>query len=211
MDKIAFGSYRGIAYLKKIITHKGPQTREANQRGERRPASSPGHRGQWQIVSAGTAGEAIALETPCVAGTATRPHAGSSDRGTAIEVLSDVVTWSVLVWFARQREIKKLGLQRPCNLLKRCGWSTPCLGPSDLALRLLRWSCLSGIVDLTCEEVDHTTHFALLASVSGTCHVELDQLPNLNNTKSKSSPKRLLSGSFFFVISDQMSNGLRRD
>ena len=56
-------------------------------------------------------------------------------------------------------------------------------------LRLLRWPCFSGMVDLTCEA---RLKFAWLASVSGACHVELDKLPKLNNTKSKRSPKRLL-------------------
>ena len=40
------------------------------------------------------------------AGAAPKPHAASSDADTAIERLSKVVTWSVLVWFGRQREIK---------------------------------------------------------------------------------------------------------
>ena len=40
------------------------------------------------------------------AGAAPKPHAVSSDAGTAIEFLSEVVTWSVLVWFGRQRGMK---------------------------------------------------------------------------------------------------------
>ena len=45
-------------------------------------------------------------------------------------------------------------------------------------------------------------NFAWLASVSGACHVELDKLPDLNNTKSKISPKRLLlwSNSYFSFL-----------
>ena len=35
------------------------------------------------------------------AGAAPKPHAASSDPDTAIELLSEVVTWSVLVWFGR--------------------------------------------------------------------------------------------------------------
>lgn len=34
------------------------------------------------------------------------PHAGSSDRCTAIELLSEVVTWPVLVWFGKQGGLK---------------------------------------------------------------------------------------------------------
>ena len=37
---------------------------------------------------------------------APKPHAASSDGDTAIELLSKVVTWSVLVWFGRQRGMK---------------------------------------------------------------------------------------------------------
>ena len=35
-----------------------------------------------------------------------KAHAGSSDGDTAIELLSEVVTWSVLTWFERQRRMK---------------------------------------------------------------------------------------------------------
>ena len=38
---------------------------------------------------------------------ALRPHAGSSDGDTAIELLSELVTWSVLVRFGRQRGMKR--------------------------------------------------------------------------------------------------------
>ena len=48
---------------------KGQRIPEGNQRGERRPASSPGRRGQRPIVSAGTAEGAIALAITLVAGT----------------------------------------------------------------------------------------------------------------------------------------------
>ena len=46
------------------------------------------------------------------AGAALKPHAASSDPDTAIEVLSEVVTSSVLVWFGAKRD-EKLGLRRP--------------------------------------------------------------------------------------------------
>ena len=88
------------------MSHKGQRTLEGNQQGEQRPAPSPGRRGLRPIVSAGTAEEVIALGTSWVAAAAPQPHAGSSDGDTAIELLSDFVTWSVLVWFARQIEIK---------------------------------------------------------------------------------------------------------
>ena len=40
--------------------------------------------------------------------------------------------------------------------------------------------------------------FAWVAPVSGTCHVELDELPKLSNTNSKRSPRRLLVEFVFF-------------
>ena len=40
--------------------------------------------------------------------------------------------------------------------------------------------------------------FAWLESVSGTCYVELDKLPKLNNTKSNTPRKRLIVESAFF-------------
>ena len=64
--------------------------------------SSPGRRGQRPIVSARTGEEAIDLGMSWVADAALQRHAGSSDGDTAIELLSEVVTWSMLVWFARQ-------------------------------------------------------------------------------------------------------------
>ena len=48
-------------------------------------------------------------------------------------------------------------LRRPCNYFEAprvvyCfAW-----GPSGVALRRLRWSCLSGVVDLASEAVDNT-------------------------------------------------------
>ena len=54
--------------------------------------------------------------------------------------------------------------------------------------------------------------FAWFASVSGTCHVELDKLPNLNNTKSKTSPKIVLVVFVFvFVLSNRKSKCLLGD
>ena len=47
-------------------------------------------------------------------GAAPKPHAGSSDGDRAIKRLSEVVTWSVLVWFARPKTDERLGLRRPC-------------------------------------------------------------------------------------------------
>ena len=41
-----------------------------------------------------------------VAGTAPKPHTCSSDGDTAIALMSEVVTWSLLVLFTRQRGMK---------------------------------------------------------------------------------------------------------
>ena len=40
------------------------------------------------------------------AGAASKPQAGSSDADTVIKLLSEVVTWLMLVWFVGQTEIK---------------------------------------------------------------------------------------------------------
>ena len=40
------------------------------------------------------------------AGVAPKPHAASNDADTAIKLLSEVVTWSVLVWFGKERGMK---------------------------------------------------------------------------------------------------------
>ena len=41
------------------------------------------------------------------AGAAPKPHTGSSDGDTAVERLSEVVTWLMLAWFGRQTGMKK--------------------------------------------------------------------------------------------------------
>ena len=41
-----------------------------------------------------------------VTGAAPKLHAGSNKGNTAIELQNEVVTWSVLVWFARLRGMK---------------------------------------------------------------------------------------------------------
>ena len=47
------------------------------------------------------------------AGAAPKPHAGSSDGDTGIEVLSQVVTWLVLMWFREANRDKN----RVCDAL----------------------------------------------------------------------------------------------
>ena len=46
------------------------------------------------------------LESLGWTGAAPKPHAASVDADTAIELLSEVVIWSVLVWFGRQKGMK---------------------------------------------------------------------------------------------------------
>ena len=96
MNKDAFGSYRGIAYLKKKQTNnaQGQATTEASDR----PRPSRGAAVSDRLfLPAPPERLRIALETSPVAGAAPKPHAGGSDGDTAIELLSEVVTWSVLV------------------------------------------------------------------------------------------------------------------
>ena len=59
------------------------------------------------------------------AGAAPKPHAASSDRDTAIERLSEVVTWLVLVCFGRQRGMKNC-FATALILFRRRGRSTLC-------------------------------------------------------------------------------------
>ena len=77
-----------------------------HKRGERRPASSPGRRGQSPFFSAGTFEDAIALGTSWVAGVTPKPLSSSSDGDSSIIRLNEIVTWSVLVWFTGQRKMK---------------------------------------------------------------------------------------------------------
>ena len=56
---------------------------------------------------------------------------------------------------------EKRGLRRPCNLFRPHGWSSLCWGQSGLALRLLRWPCLSRMGDPTCEAVDNTAQICV--------------------------------------------------
>ena len=82
------------------------KTPVGSQRSERRQASSPENRGYRQIVFAGTGEEAIALGTLGWAGATPKPHAGSSDGDTAIELLGEVMAWLVFAWFGRQGGMK---------------------------------------------------------------------------------------------------------
>ena len=77
-----------------------------------------------------------------VAGEAPKPQASSSDGDTTIELPGEIVTWSVLVWYGRQRGMKKGLCDGPVFFLGAREGSTLCLRPSDLVLRLLRWPCL---------------------------------------------------------------------
>ena len=194
-----FGSYQGIiAYFakKNRITHKGQRIPEGNPRGERRPASCPGRCGQRPDVSAGTAEETIALGRSWVAGAAPKLHAGSSVGDTAIELLSEVVTWSVLVWFARQRGVKTWTCDGPCNFR----------GAADGLLcargrRTSRCGCSGGPVSREWwispgNQSTTRLKFAWLTSVSGTGHVERVKLPKLKNTRAK----RFLVEFVFYVL-----------
>ena len=89
-----------------------------------------------------------------MAGAASKTHAGSSDGDATVELLSEIVTWSVLVWSERQRGMKN----RVCDGLVYIKGAADGL----LCARDRRTSrcdcyggpCLSGKVDFTCEAVD---------------------------------------------------------
>ena len=67
-----------------------------------------------------------------------------------------------------------------------------CQGPSEVALRLLRWSYLSQSGPLASETADDTTqNCGGSVRLRGTCRVQMDKLPNLVIKLSQSSPKRL--------------------
>ena len=92
-----------------VLNSKNTSCREksfGNQRGERCRASSPERRGQRQTRQHLLGGHHSWDLLGRWAGAALKPHAGNSDGHTAIELLSEVVTWLVLVWFGRQRGMK---------------------------------------------------------------------------------------------------------
>ena len=65
------------------------------------------------------------------------------------------------------------------------------------------------MVDLTWVKQSMTRlELAWLASVSGTCHVELDKLPKVNNTKNNISPKILFLAEFvvFFIFFENQTS-----
>ena len=59
------------------------------------------------------------------AGVAPKPHAASNDADTAIKLLSEVVTRSVLMWIGRRRGMKNW-VYDGLDFLKRRGRSTLC-------------------------------------------------------------------------------------
>ena len=62
-------------------------------------------------------------------------------QDTAVDLVSEEVTWLVLVWFGRQSAMKYWvcdGLD--FFLRRRRTWSRLCQGPLEVALRLLLWS-----------------------------------------------------------------------
>ena len=85
-------------------------------------------------------------------GAAPKPHAASSDGDTAIELLGEVVTWSVLVWFGRQRGRKSW----VCDGLDffEAPWAVYSVPGAGLTLRPLWWPCLSRFMDLASEADD---------------------------------------------------------
>ena len=120
---------------------------------------------------------------------APKPHAGSSDGDTAIEHQGEVMTWSVLVWFTRQRGTKNwicdglVTFRRAANgLLCARGHRTSRFS-APLVLSL-------GNGGSRLKQSTTRLKFAWLASVSGTYDVESNEIPKSNHTKSKRSLKK---------------------
>ena len=109
---------------------------------------------------------------------APKPHTGKQRQGYSDQTSErrrDLVGARVVCEAKRD---EKLGLRRPCNLLRRpadgllCGWGC----------RTSRCGCSGGPVsrEWWISSVKQSTtrlKLAWLASVSGTCHVDLDKLP----------------------------------
>ena len=97
-----------MACCSKIRTNKGQETPGDSQRGERRQASSPEHRGYIPADYFGRyqLGGYRSWDILGGAGAAPKPHAGSSDGDTAIELLRELVTLVVLESSGRQRGMK---------------------------------------------------------------------------------------------------------
>ena len=122
---------------------------------------------------------------------------GSSDADTAIECLSEVLTWAMLVWLARRKKLKQIVRDGLVVFLCRRGGSTSWQGPSNLALPLFWWTDLSVLMDVSCNVIDSTVQVYLTYFGFMTCHAELGKSPKSNTTMCKISPRRLLVG--FFV------------
>ena len=84
-------------------------TNEASD-GKRPPRSAAD---SGRLVSLASARRLSLLRFLGWADAAPKAHAGSSDGDTAIELLSEVVTWMVLIWFGRQRGMKNWVCEGP--------------------------------------------------------------------------------------------------
>ena len=119
MTNILSGPTEERRFFVERITHdKGQRTPERNQRGERRPASPPGRREQRPFY---LPGPPKSLSLLGCRGWLAQPR--SPTQTAAIELLSEVVTWSVLVWFARQRGMKSCVGDGLVFFFRWRGWS----------------------------------------------------------------------------------------
>lgn len=84
------------------ISHNQPPW--ANQQSKRRPMPFPtGRRRERYIISNDTGEDVVPLDMSRVADAVPKLQAGSSYGDTAIELLGDVVIWSLFLWFGRPR------------------------------------------------------------------------------------------------------------
>ena len=142
-----------------------------------------------------------------VASAAPKPHAGSSDGDTVIDFLSEVVTWSVLVWFAKQRGM---------TIWVVCDGLVNFRGATDGLLcardsRTSRCGCSGGPVsrEWWISPVKRSTAgltFGWLASVSGTPDVELDELPDLKKHEEQNNFQKTSRRTRFFRFNSNQTS-----
>ena len=118
-----------------------------------------------------------------------KPHTGSSDGDTAIELVSEVVTGLVLVWFGRQRRTTNW----VCDGFDFFRGAADGLGCTK-GLRRSRCDCSGGPTSRNggFSPVKQSTISDKIAGLRGACHVQVENLPNSTIKLRERSPKRFL-------------------
>ena len=112
-------------------------------------------------------------------------------------------SWRVVAWVSSEvQRDEKPGMRRPWLCSRRRRRSRLCWGPSEVALRLLRWSYLSRWWLLASEAADHKAHILRgPRRLRGTCQFEVDEVSELNIKYHKRSLKSLLMQIAMFEVS----------